>query len=458
MTSPYPVRLTQALMAVENSPGTDAVARTVTLEGTVNGVNTAFDIPESHLAYQQVVGNDFTAYKDGVADNAATFAEGTGAGGRDRLNFSVAPATSAAARVLQGAPLNLGAFALETDITPVARVAYTQGLDTPAPRPGQVKSAAQFEMPLMAGVNATRPPPIAPVLKAAGFDETQNGAVWTYALSAAPAPATFYAWLGATVRRLTGALADVDFVFEAGQAAVARVLLNGGFLSPVDADYPTGLSLPAGLEPLCENMDLTLGDDALSVTINNAGGYTAADTTLVLVSTTGLAAGDLLRVETTGEILKVSAVDSATTVTVSRAERATAAAAVANGAALRRLYRVVCPRLSLSLGNEHADRQDMNSAFGLKGRLMTGRTATLSVDIEPMTENERAFWQDFASQQAVAIGFSLGFAAGEKVAITLPAARLIKPQDKNDKENWLYSLDFALEKTASAAALTLTFY
>lgn len=74
-----------------------------------------------------------------------------------------------------------------------------------------------------------------------------------------------------------------------------------------------------------------------SVQIDNGGGaYTAGTTVLVVDSTTNTLAGDLLRSHITGEIMRVTSVDSATQVTVVRSvgDVAAHADAVANNAVI----------------------------------------------------------------------------------------------------------------------------
>jgi hypothetical protein len=69
-----------------------------------------------------------------------------------------------------------------------------------------------------------------------------------------------------------------------------------------------------------------------SVTIDNVAGYLAGATTLTVVSTATVIAGDLLRVQSTGEIMRVASVASATSIVVVRGVGQVAANAIADGA------------------------------------------------------------------------------------------------------------------------------
>lgn len=62
--------------------------------------------------------------------------------------------------------------------------------------------------------------------------------------------------------------------------------------------------------------------------IDNAGGYLATDTTFILDTTANLLPGMIMRVERTGENIIINAVNSATTISVTRAVGVTAAAAI----------------------------------------------------------------------------------------------------------------------------------
>lgn len=71
-----------------------------------------------------------------------------------------------------------------------------------------------------------------------------------------------------------------------------------------------------------------------SVKINNSGGYNSAATTFTVDSTTNILPGDLLRVNTTGEIVRVATVASATSLTVARGIGQLAAASIADDVVL----------------------------------------------------------------------------------------------------------------------------
>jgi hypothetical protein len=69
-----------------------------------------------------------------------------------------------------------------------------------------------------------------------------------------------------------------------------------------------------------------------SIKINNVGGYNSAATTITVDSTANIVAGDLLRFQSTGEIVRVTSVASATSLEVTRAVGQVAAAAIADDA------------------------------------------------------------------------------------------------------------------------------
>lgn len=69
-----------------------------------------------------------------------------------------------------------------------------------------------------------------------------------------------------------------------------------------------------------------------SVVINNSGGYDNDDTTMTVVSTATVVAGDLLRFQSTGEVVRVTSVASATSIVVVRSVGTIDAAAIANSA------------------------------------------------------------------------------------------------------------------------------
>lgn len=56
-----------------------------------------------------------------------------------------------------------------------------------------------------------------------------------------------------------------------------------------------------------------------SVTINNGGGYNTTDTTFTVVSSANVIPGEMLRVQSTGEVVRVTSVASATSIVVVRA-------------------------------------------------------------------------------------------------------------------------------------------
>ena len=69
-----------------------------------------------------------------------------------------------------------------------------------------------------------------------------------------------------------------------------------------------------------------------SITINSVGGHLAGATTFTVASTATIVEGDLLRFQSTGEVVRVTSVASATSLVVARAVGTIAAAAIANGA------------------------------------------------------------------------------------------------------------------------------
>lgn len=71
-----------------------------------------------------------------------------------------------------------------------------------------------------------------------------------------------------------------------------------------------------------------------NVEINNGGGYNAAATTLTVVDTSTLVAGQLLRVQSTGEQIRVQTIASATSITVLRGIGAIAAASIPDASKL----------------------------------------------------------------------------------------------------------------------------
>jgi len=91
-----------------------------------------------------------------------------------------------------------------------------------------------------------------------------------------------------------------------------------------------------------------------NVTIDHSGGYNSAATTLVVVSTATMVAGQQMRVQSTGEIIRVASVDSDTQITVRRAVGQVAAASIADGA---KLYSVGS---AFEQGSNAADSRLMN--------------------------------------------------------------------------------------------------
>lgn len=71
-----------------------------------------------------------------------------------------------------------------------------------------------------------------------------------------------------------------------------------------------------------------------SVQINNAGGYNSAATSITVDTTANILAGDMLRVQASGEIVRVTSVDSSTALTIVRAVGQVAAASIADDAKL----------------------------------------------------------------------------------------------------------------------------
>ena len=69
-----------------------------------------------------------------------------------------------------------------------------------------------------------------------------------------------------------------------------------------------------------------------SIKIDNFGGYNSAATTFTVDSTASIVDGDLLRFQSTGEVVRVASVASGTSVVVVRANGQVAAAAIANDA------------------------------------------------------------------------------------------------------------------------------
>ncbi len=458
MAGPYPYRLTRALATVEQFKGQDDIRRTVSLEGTVDGVNVDFDIPGSDEPHQQIVAGDFTAYADGAPDGGAVFAEGAGTGGKDRITFSVAPTTSAQADVLQGVPLNLGEFEIETETEQVERVSLGRSLDARAPIPGARSSRARFSLPLM-GLGTGLIPPVVAVLQGAGFEPFIEGTDFAFQLTDQdPKSLTLYAWLGATLRKMTGAHADFTVDVQAGQPATVNATVAGAFHVPVDKGYPAGLQDPPGEEPIAQVLDLTLGYAGATPVIDNGGGYGTGDTALTVDDTTGLSKDDLLSAGDAGELMRVDSVDSGTQLTVTRGVRGTVAAALADGQQLKRVYRVVCPRFSLSLGNDLSRRADVNSAHGIHSQNITGRAPTGTFTVEQVSEAERGFFDEFLNGARVPLGFSIGLTPGERVAVMLPAARLSVIEDVEVDGFWHYTLTYALEPVEGVGAVKIKFY
>ena len=71
-----------------------------------------------------------------------------------------------------------------------------------------------------------------------------------------------------------------------------------------------------------------------SVTINHVGGYISADTTFTVTSSANLVVGEMLRVQSTGEIVRLTAINSAVSITVARGVGQIAAASIADSAKL----------------------------------------------------------------------------------------------------------------------------
>lgn len=70
------------------------------------------------------------------------------------------------------------------------------------------------------------------------------------------------------------------------------------------------------------------------LTINNSAGYSSSDTTMTVNTSAPARVGMVLKVISTGEQMRITAVPSGTSITVSRAWGTTAAAAIANNAVL----------------------------------------------------------------------------------------------------------------------------
>lgn len=71
-----------------------------------------------------------------------------------------------------------------------------------------------------------------------------------------------------------------------------------------------------------------------NVVINNSGGYNSSATALTVTNTSTMCVGQQLRVQSTGEVVRVASVDSATQITVRRAVGQVSAASIADGAKL----------------------------------------------------------------------------------------------------------------------------
>lgn len=131
---------------------------------------------------------------------------------------------------------------------------------------------------------------------------------------------------------------DTDF-YNNATTGVAD-WLNKSFAGYLVRLYPNGMMPLFGITGMMKDEGCTAVEHGYfsktlvfpKVVINNAGGYVAGDTNLTVVSSATVIAGDLLRVHSTGEIMRVSSVPTATSIVVTRGVGQVAANAIANGA------------------------------------------------------------------------------------------------------------------------------
>ena len=134
------------------------------------------------------------------------------------------------------------------------------------------------------------------------------------------------------------AVRDTDFYNNASTGVADW--LNKSFAGYLVRLFPNGMMPLFGMTGMMKDEGCTAVEHGYfsktlvfpSVEIDNGAGYLAGATTLTVVSSATVIAGDLLRIQSTGEIMRVTSVASATSIVVTRGVGQVAANAIADGA------------------------------------------------------------------------------------------------------------------------------
>jgi hypothetical protein len=108
-------------------------------------------------------------------------------------------------------------------------------------------------------------------------------------------------------------------------------------------------------------------------------------------------------------------------------------------------YSPIAKALEIDLGVVVSEREDLNSAEGLKALQITDRQCKGSLDPEMVTEATHPFWANFKNNTLVALaGNTIGTVAGNQVQITAPKVQYenIAEGDRNGIRTYQIPLRF----------------
>jgi hypothetical protein len=120
-------------------------------------------------------------------------------------------------------------------------------------------------------------------------------------------------------------------------------------------------------------------------------------------------------------------------------------------------YAATISKLEIDLGNQIADKDDVNAAYGLGGFVITDRVPVGSVDPEALLVATHDFYGKFASGAAAQTSIVIGSGAGKICTITLPKTQYgeVKPGDRSG--NMTYEIPLKFSRSTGDDVISLVF-
>ena len=122
--------------------------------------------------------------------------------------------------------------------------------------------------------------------------------------------------------------------------------------------------------------------------------------------------------------------------------------AVSSGFKLNAITTLVAQSVQVNIGNAIAQRDDVNSADGIKGFQISGRAGSGSFNPEAVSVATYPFESDWKSAAQRALEITLGSAGGNRIKVSGPKVQIDAPTPGDRNEILIFSTPFFLEMNA----------